>query len=134
MTEQQNIERIQQIYGAFGRGDIPTVLGALSADVTWVNAGPADISYFGTHKGPNAVANGVFGFIGANFEFTAFDPHTFFANGDQVVALLHVAGKARTTGKTFDQETAHVFTLRGGQISHFRDIQDTAAVAGALRA
>jgi ketosteroid isomerase-like protein len=38
------------------------------------------------------------------------------------------------TGKSFDSPVAHFFTFRGGKISRFVDVVDTAAMADAYRA
>jgi uncharacterized protein len=35
MAEQENVQLVQEIYAAFGRGDIPAALDALAHDVEW---------------------------------------------------------------------------------------------------
>lgn len=38
-TRDQNLATVQTIYAAFGRGDVPTILGALSEDIEWEAGG-----------------------------------------------------------------------------------------------
>ena len=48
MSEQTNVEVVHQAYAAFGRGDIPAVLSALTDDVEWTLQGPPVIPWAGT--------------------------------------------------------------------------------------
>ena len=54
-----NVEVIRGIYGAFGRGDIESVLAALHPEIEWVEAEIEDLLYGGTHRGREAVAKDV---------------------------------------------------------------------------
>jgi ketosteroid isomerase-like protein len=133
MSRDQHLTTVAATYAAFGAGDIPTVLSHFDPAVEWVNQGPAEIDYFGTKHGHDG-ALAVFGFLGGNLDISVFDPHTFVADDERVVALVHVVATARGTGETYDEETVHVFDFGpDGRITRFRDFQDTAAVAGALR-
>ena len=133
MSRERNLATVGAVYAAFGAGDIPAVLRHLDAGVEWCNAGPTDISYFGTKHGHDGALS-VFGFLGANMDITAFDPHTIVGDEEHVVALVHVAATVKGTGRSYDEETVHVFDFgTDGRIVRFRDYQDTAAVASALR-
>ena len=55
----QNVEFVKSVYGAFGRGDVPAVLGAFAEDIEWFEA--EGMPYGGLHHGPEAVAQKVFG-------------------------------------------------------------------------
>ena len=132
--EQTNIERVQAIYAAFGGGDVERVLAALAPDVVWINAGPADIDYFGTRHGREQVAE-VFAIIARNFAIEEFVPLRFFAADDDVAVLLRLRATMNPTGRVVEEELVHVWTLGAdGLVSRMRDIQDSAAVAAALRA
>ena len=37
MSSDDNVKTVQSVYEAFGRGDIPTVLDALTDDVDWAS-------------------------------------------------------------------------------------------------
>ncbi len=51
MSEQENVKLVQDLYEAFCRGDIPTILKALSSDVQWFNSGSSGIPYAGKRQG-----------------------------------------------------------------------------------
>ena len=56
MSEQKNVETVQQNYAAVGRGDIPTLLSLLSDEVEWSMPGPSVIPWTGTRRGRQQVA------------------------------------------------------------------------------
>lgn len=131
MTEQENIQRVQQLFADFGKGDLPSVLKALSADVDWQLVGPDQIPYGGPRRGPEQVAR-FFADLLASNELQAFDVTDFLAHGDTVVVLGHERGKAKATGRTYQSEWACVFTLRAGKIARFRELTDSYALARAF--
>ena len=132
MDQEANVRVVQDLYAAFGRGDIATVLAGLDPDITWVNPGPAEIPYFGTHRGPEAIARNVFAFLAEHVHIHVLTPTELFAKGERVVVLLHMESTARKTGRRVVQEVVHAWTLREGRTVHFHDYQDNAAVAAAL--
>ena len=54
--EEINLQKTRELYSYFGAGNIPALLAALDPDIVWVNPGPSDFAYFGSHRGPEAVA------------------------------------------------------------------------------
>jgi uncharacterized protein len=133
MSEDQNLQTTRDLYAAFGSGNIPAVLAALDPDIIWENPGPSGFPYFGTHRGPAAIAANVFAFIGENLDLQVFEPRHMLAAGDKVVVLIHYEAVARKTGRRIVQDIAHAFTFKDGRPVHFRDHQDNAQVAAALR-
>jgi len=55
------------------------------------------------------------------------------AEADRVVVLLHVAATVLSTGKMFESDIIHFFTVKDGKIVSLRDFFDTAAVVEATR-
>ena len=45
---------VQELYAAFGRGDIPAILAKLADDVVWESEGPAIVSFSGIRHGKTA--------------------------------------------------------------------------------
>ena len=119
-----NTELARAVYAAFARGDVPTVLGALTPDVRWIEAegGP----YGGLSVGPDAVLANVFMRIGGEWDGFAAVPHEFVAEGDTVVALGEYSGTYRATGKSFRAPFAHVWKFRDGRAYSFHQHTDTA--------
>lgn len=133
MADHTLIETAQGLYAAFGRGDIDALMAQLDPDVTWVNPGPAEIRYFGTHRGREAVLANVFGFLAEHMDFQVFEPNCFLSNGDKVVVLLHCEMVVRPSGRRVVQEVAHALTFKNGRLMHFHDYQNNSAVASALQ-
>jgi ketosteroid isomerase-like protein len=133
MSEQTNVAVLQQGYEAFGRGDIPGVLDLLTDDVVWTFQGPSVIPFAGTYRGREGIAE-FFSSVGEALEFEQFEPREFVAQGDTVVVLGYERSIAKTTGRGFEQEWAHVYTLRDGKVATGRFFENTAAEAAAFSA
>jgi ketosteroid isomerase-like protein len=132
VNEQRNVGIVQEMYAAFGRGDLGAVLARLDDDVVWTNPGPEHIPYFGTKRGPDEVA-AMFTWLATSCEITRFEPQSFLASRDQVVALLAFEGVARSTGKAFGGRVAHLFEFDAdGRVVAFHDFQDNHSVVSAI--
>ena len=68
-----------------------------------------------------------FSLVGETLEFLQFEPREFVAQGDTVVVLGFERNLIKPTGRTFEQEWAHVYTLKDGKIVRFQALEDTAA-------
>jgi uncharacterized protein len=126
MSEQTNVAVVQQAYEAFGRGDIPGVLDHLTDDVVWALQGPTTIPFAGVHRGREGIAE-FFSLVGEALEYEQFEPREFVAQGDTVVVLGYERSLVKPTGRMFEQEWVHVYTLRDGRIATGRFFGDTAA-------
>jgi ketosteroid isomerase-like protein len=127
----QNLAGVQKVYAAFAKGDIPTVLGFLNSDIEWTEA--EGFPYGGTYKGPDAVLQGVFMRLGAEWDGFAAVPHEFIDAGETVVTLGRYSGKYKATGKSFQAEFAHVWKLSEGKAIKFQQYVDTLKVHQALQ-
>jgi uncharacterized protein len=132
MGEADNTRVVQQMYVAFARGDIAALLDAVADDVDWQWLGPADLPYAGSRQGRAQVAQ-FFSDIDQAIEVQQFVPQEFIAQNDRVVVLGHERSRVRSTGRTFEQEWAHVYSLRDGKVVRFRGYEDTAAQVAAFR-
>jgi uncharacterized protein len=133
MSEQQNTQIVKDAYAAFGRGDIQSLIKACADDVEWVLPGEGLIPQSGTYRGHGGVGR-FFEKLAQSLEFSSFEPRTFVAQGDTVVAQGYYRGKAKQTGKSFESEWAMAFTIRDGKVSKFREYTDTATIASAYAA
>jgi hypothetical protein len=128
-----NVEVVQETYEAVGRGDIPALLDLLTNDVEWTFQGPSVIPFAGTRRRREGVAE-FFSLVGENLEFERFEPREFVAQGETVVVLGFERSRIKPTGRTFEQEWAHVYKLRDGKVAEFLALEDTAAHAVAFDA
>jgi ketosteroid isomerase-like protein len=127
-----NLNAVQKVYDAFAKGDIPTVLGFLSADIDWTETEGFPLA--GTYHGPKAVLEGVFMRLGSEWEGFAAVPDEFIDAGDTVVALGKYSGTYKATGKSFQANFAHVWKMRDGKAFRFVQYVDTLLVNRALQA
>jgi ketosteroid isomerase-like protein len=114
-----NVELLKGAYDAFGRGDIPVVLGVLHEDVEW-NV-PAAVPQGRRVRGRDEVG----GFfqnlvsIWSDFDVGVDD---FVADGDRVCVI------GRATGKVGDTKTGygfvHAWTMRDGLAVRFDEYVD----------
>ena len=124
---------VQDVYGAFGQGDIPAILGMLTEDVAWGVEGRAgDYPTFGPRRGP-AGALAFFQAMGEVEDVTAFEPRTFHPSGDTVLVQGRIAMNLKNNGKTLDYDWVHNFTVRDGKVAGFKELYDTAMVVEAYR-
>ncbi len=123
-----NGEIIGGVYGAFAKGDIPAVLGAMDAGIEWTEA--EGFMYGGTYTGPNSILENVFMKLGTEWEGFAAVPEQIVDGGDgNVVSLGTYSGKYLKTGKSVSVPFAHAWTLRGGKAVKFRQYTDTLVIA-----
>lgn len=129
----ENSKLIADLYAAFARGDIPFILERLSDDVRFEHSDSPEVPYGGTHSGKEAVLE-FFGKVDAAVEVQSFEPKTYLASGDEVMATGVETAVARATGKRFTNQWAMRFLLKDGKVTYARIYDDTAVVAAALRA
>lgn len=121
----KNGEIISGLYDAFAKGDIPTVLGAMTPDVEWNEA--EGFMYGGTYIGPNAVLENVFMKLATEWEgFTVVADKVVDGGTDDVISTGHYSGSFN--GKSMKVPFAHAFTFSDGKIAKFRQYVDTVSI------
>ena len=122
-----NADIIRGVYDAFGKGDVPAVLGVFDAQISWTEA--EGFMYGGTYNGPNAVLENVFMKLGTEWEGFAALPTKIVDGGDgNVISTGTYSGKYLSTGKNTTVPFAHEWELRDGKIVLFRQHTDTAVI------
>ncbi len=124
---EESIEFVKDVYAAFARGDVPSVLGAFADDIEWYEA--EGMPYGGLHHGGEAVAQKVFGPIAEDVEGFAVVPEEYMGSGETVAALVRYQGTGRATGKRLDLPVVHVWYIRDGKLARFRQFIDTVKFA-----
>ena len=129
-----NVTLVQSLYAAFGRGDVAAIAAVTAPDATWEAVGrPEDCPWLGVRKGPAGVRE-FFCVLAENQEIIAFSPNEFYAADDKVFVMGDYSWTMRKTGKSGSSPWIHVFTIRNGKVTGFRDFLDTAHLAETLRA
>ena len=133
MNEEQNLRTVQEVFAAFGSGNLPAMLALMSEDIEWQVKGPSVVPYAGERRG-HAGVNDFFTQLGGAVEFSRFETQEFIAQGEQVVVLGSETARVRSTGRSFDNDWAIVFTFDAAKIARVRIYEDTHALAEAFRA
>ena len=124
-----NAASVQAIYDAFARGDAAPLMGALDPNVVWYEAESILYADRNPYRGPQAVGEGVFGRLMADWSDFRVRVDQLVDGGDTVVALGRYSGTWKGTGKPLDAQFAHVWTWKNGKISGFQQYTDTAQFA-----
>ncbi|HLG01680.1 MAG TPA: nuclear transport factor 2 family protein [Acidimicrobiia bacterium] len=118
-----NTDTVRKVYDAFGKGDVPTVLGAMDDKVDWQE--PASLPYE-NQVGPQAVAENVFGVVINDLENFTVTPHEIVDGGDIITAIGVYRGKGAKTGVELDADFVHIWRFNdAGKVSGFRTYTDT---------
>ena len=128
----QNLDAVQRLYAAYGRGDVDAVLAELSDDVDWAaEASGTAVPWWGPHRGKAEVPR-FFGEIAANVDVTEFDVVSLTANDTDVVATIHWTFTVKATGKSASMYMQHWWRFADGKIVFFRGSEDTEQSARAF--
>jgi ketosteroid isomerase-like protein len=133
MSEQDNVQIVQQLYAAFSQGDLAAALETLSEEVEWQEPGPAEIlPWAGTFRGREQVAQ-----LMRRFSTVAtveqFGIQETIAQGDKVVVVETQRAYAKASGRPLRDDAIRVFTLRDGKIVKASAYEDTALLVAAMR-
>ena len=123
---QSNAQRIRDLYGAFGRGDIPTVLGALDPNVEWVEPENTIFGEHNTFRGPKAVAESVFMRIPQDWNNFRLTVDRVIDGGETVAVQGRYHATSKSTGQPLDAQYVHVWDFREGKIVRLQVYTDTA--------
>ena len=120
------LEKVQSIYTAFGRGDVPAILETISPDVSWEHgAQDHGVPWLKPGRGL-AHVGAFFQVVGTQLDIKHFDVQQLYAAGDQVIAQIEIELVVKATGKTVkDLELHHWRFGADGKVQAFRHIVDT---------
>ena len=121
-----NLRTVRDIYEAFGRGDVPTILSRLAETVEWeYGATSLEVPWLQARRGREGAA-AFFSSLAA-LDFKKFTPKTFLEGSGVVVVLLDVEFIVKATGKSVaEEDQVHLWNFdEHGQVSRFRHRVDT---------
>src|SRR3954471_15836842 len=92
----RNTQIIRDLYAAFARGDIATLLDHVDEQVVWkpVTGALPHVPTAGERRGRQAVGE-FFRAVAETLTFEEFTPRQFVSSGDTVVVLGHYAATTR---------------------------------------
>ena len=125
---EQHAQTVQEIYEAFGRGDVAFILEQFQDDVSW-DHGIRDtgLAYLQAGTGLDHVVD-FFQVLGSTLRFDVFEPVALCAGGDHVMVAVREKAENLETGGTIDEDlVAHLWTFGpDGKVASFRHIGDFA--------
>lgn len=129
----ENLRIIRGMYQGFARGDFGAVLAPCDAQVEWYEAENFIYADGSPYIGPQAVLEGVFKRVAAEWDGFVVEPERFLDAGDTIVTHGYYSGTFRSTGRSVRAQFAHFFTLRDGRLVRFLQFTDTAQFLEAVR-
>ena len=122
-----NVKLMRDLYEAFGRGDVPDVIGAMSPGIRWHQAEGNPYNPSGQPwVGPDAVMNNLFMRLGSEWDGFTVHPKAFHDAGDSVIVEGRYTGTFKPTGKSMDTQVCHVWDIKDGKVTRFQQYVDTA--------
>ena len=118
-----SVKTMQDLYAAFGRGDILVVLGGMDSEIEWREA----------ENNPYQ-PSGAFLKLGGEWDGFTVTPHEFHDAGDTVIVETRYTGTYKATGKSLDAQATHVWRLRDGKVVSFQQYVDTAQLQDVMGA
>jgi uncharacterized protein len=135
MSTEANRETVLAIYDAFGKGDVATILDALTDDVDWAAESASDaLPWYGRRTGKAEVAT-FFEQIASGLEVTDFTPLGFATseNENEVMVVIRFHATARGTARAIDMQLHHYWRFRDGKVEYYRGSEDTAQTIAAVK-
>jgi len=125
-----NLEVIRELYRAFREKDYDAFLRICVPDLEWIqNEG---FPRGATHRGAEAVVEGVFKAFSNDWESWSFDVEQYLDAGETIIIIGSYAGCHRVSGKSFRSPAAHVYDICNGKVSRFRQFTDTKLIWEAM--
>ena len=122
-----NVSLLKSLYDAFGRGDVPTVLGAMSPEIRWHEAeGNPYMPSGEAWVGPDAIVNNLFMKLATEWDAFTVHPQSFYDAGTSVIVEGRYTGTYKTTGQSMDTQVCHIWDIADGKVTRFQQYVDTA--------
>lgn len=124
-----NLETVQTIYEAFGKGDVPTILSHLADDVQWEawadnSSQKQNVPWMQSRTGKEEVM-AFFGVV-AQSNLTEFQLLSFMEGGSQVAVEVIIGTDPSTIGAGYRDEEIHLWTFNEeGKVHRLRHYTDT---------
>ncbi len=131
-TSEKNLASVKQLYDAFSRKDISTLLELLHDDVEWGEPENPYNPAGGTRKGHAGFLEWLN--IGKNAEdILQLNPQRFLTDTDSVAVIGNMRCKAIKTQKEYESDFVHYIVFRDNKVWKFQEFFDTYIAGEAFR-
>jgi len=132
INNMSNLQVVEAIYKGFESGDMDAILGSMSDDIVWLHPGrPDQIPFAGKFEGTAGVQR----FFDTAFSLIAVRDqqiHSFESSGDKVIVIGYEHMRVKSTGKEYQSNWIHMYTVADGKAVAFEEFIDTAALVAAF--
>jgi len=128
---QENLKVVKNIYKAFEQGDLPAVFEQFDSAIEWIAAENSPAAAGSPYHGLAEVREGVFLRIATGFDGFSIKIDELFDAKDKVVMLGYYVGTRKATGKKFQAQVAHIWTIAADKAVKFQQYTDTYQLAEA---
>ena len=119
------LDKIHNLYAAYGRGDVAGALADLADDVDWAAEASGDsVPWFGNYRGKEQVPE-FFAAIASSVDVTLFEVVGLASNDTDVIATIRWSYTVKATGKTASMYMQHWWRFADGRIVFFRGSEDS---------
>lgn len=125
---ERDIEKVEDLYRAFARGNLKAILLAMGKDVEIIQS--PELPWGGRYSGHEG-ARRFLNVLTEHLDSRVVVERLIDA-GEHVVAVGRTVGKARATNLEFDVPVVHVWTFTGGQVSRFQSFIDNPTILAVL--
>jgi uncharacterized protein len=105
------------------------VFALFDQDIEWIAAENSPAGPGSPYHGLNAVREGVFTRIASGYEGFTIKVDELLDAGDKVIMLGYYLGARKKTGKQFQAQVAHIWTIAEGKAVKFQQYTDTYQLA-----
>ena|SRR5436309_14138061 len=123
-----NVEMIESLWDAFGRGDLEKVIAAVAE--TGEVVFPGSVPWGGSYTGPEGFRAAMEDIRGRFGDFKAKPEMILGADDDHVIVVANLQGRGKS-GR-LDARVVWLYRVRDGKIVRAEAFPDTAAVLEAL--
>ena len=134
VSSPDNMAVIQKLYDDFTKGDMEAVGATLDANIEWNEAENFPYADGNPYIGFDAILNGVFARIGAEWEYwNLVDLNYHDMANNQVLVTGRYQGKYKINSAVIDIQMAHLWNLKDGKVTKFQQFADTKGIDEAIR-
>jgi ketosteroid isomerase-like protein len=131
LSNMNNIEVIEKLYGHLNERNYEGVMSFLTDDIVWIVADNSPLADKSPYRGLAEMRPGVFDRLTAGFDKLVFDVDEIFecSGGDKVVALGYYYLRFHGQVEERKAQVAHIWTMREGRAVKFQQYLDTLQIA-----
>lgn len=126
----RNYEVVKAHYAGSDAKDLKAMMAPITERTVWIEM--AGFPYAGTYVGKDAIIEGVFKRIGAEWDGYDFRLERLVDGDATIIGVGTYSGAYKKTGKKMSARVVHVWDLEDGKVKRFEQFTDTKLVAQAL--